>query len=162
MILITFMGIIVGFEEEFMLKILALDPSGTGTTGICLINSQIILTEFQSVNWKEHLTFIKGLVETYQPNLLLYETTNYINSKGKDMTSLLKLIGAIESLAVKKIENILVHQVKDLKSKLFKKSQLISHLAFKYGQGWFYENKKISLHELDAFLVYQLWKERNG
>jgi hypothetical protein len=51
------------------------------------------------------------------------------------MTSLLKLIGAIESLAVKKIESILVHQVKDLKSKLFKKTQQIPQLTFKYGQG---------------------------
>jgi hypothetical protein len=50
MILITFMGIIVGFEEEFMLKILALDPSGTGTTGVCLIDGQIILSEFKSAN----------------------------------------------------------------------------------------------------------------
>jgi hypothetical protein len=78
------------------------------------------------------------------------------------MTSLLKLIGAIESLSVKRIENILVHQVKDLKSKLFKGAKLIPNLTFKYGQGWFYEQKKISLHELDAFLVYWLWKERNG
>jgi hypothetical protein len=101
-------------------------------------------------------------VETYQPDLLLYETTNYINSKGKDMTSLLKLIGAIESLAVKRIENILVHQVKDLKTKVFKGTKLIPNLTFKYGQGWFYLAKKISLHELDALLVYFLWKERNG
>jgi hypothetical protein len=38
MTLITFMEIIVGFgEEEFMPRILSIDPSGTGTTGICLI-----------------------------------------------------------------------------------------------------------------------------
>jgi hypothetical protein len=51
MILIIFMGIIVGYEdpkEVFMLKILSLDPSGTGTTGICLINGQITFQEFQS------------------------------------------------------------------------------------------------------------------
>jgi len=145
-----------------MLKILALDPSGTGTTGICLINHQTILTEFKSPHWKEHWTFIKGLVETYRPDLLLYETTNYINSRGADMTSLLKLIGAIESLPVEKTESILVHQVKDLKSKLFKGVKEIPSLKFKYGQGWFYLGQKISLHELDALLVYQIWKERNG
>jgi hypothetical protein len=44
------MGIIVGYEEVFMVKILALDPSGTGTSGVCLINQQIILTEFKSAN----------------------------------------------------------------------------------------------------------------
>ena len=94
--------------------------------------------------------------------MLLYETTNYINSKGKDMTGLLKLIGAIESLPVQKIESILVSQVKDLKGKLFKGTKNIPHLTFKFGSGWFYENQKISLHELDAFLVYHLWKERNA
>lgn len=156
------MEIIVGFEEVFMLRILSLDPSGTGTTGACLINQQITLQEFKSSAWKEHLTYIKGLVETYQPNLLLYETTNYINSKGKDMTGLLKLIGAIESLPVQRIESVLVHQVKDLKNKVFKNQVQIPPLTFKFGAGWFYEQQKISLHQLDAFLVYWLWKERNG
>jgi hypothetical protein len=70
--------------------------------------------------------------------------------------SLLKLIGAIESLPVQRIESILVSQVKELKSKLFKKQTQIPHLTFKPGQGWFYESQRISLHELDAFLVYWL------
>jgi hypothetical protein len=47
------MGIIVGYENPkkgaIMLKILALDPSGTGTTGICLINgSKITFKEVKS------------------------------------------------------------------------------------------------------------------
>jgi len=145
-----------------MLRILSIDPSGTGTTGVCLVNQRITLHEFKSSQWKEHLTYIKGLVETYQPNLLLYETTNYINSKGKDMTGLLKLIGAIESLPVPRIESILVSQVKDLKGKLFKKQSQIPSLEFKFGSGWFYEKQKISLHQLDALLVYQLWKTKNS
>lgn len=159
------MGIIVGSDSrkgEIMLRILSIDPSGTGTTGVCLVDKGIILREFKNSQWKEHWEFIRELVRNHQPNLLLYETTNYINSKGKDMTGLLKLIGAIESLPVEKIDSILVHQVKDLKSKLFKNQTSLPDLTFKPGQGWFYENKKISLHELDAFLVYQLWKERNA
>jgi len=50
MILLIFMGIIVGCEKEvFMLKILSLDPSGTGTTGICLIeDNKITFQEYQS------------------------------------------------------------------------------------------------------------------
>lgn len=157
------MEIIVGSGKkgEIMLRILSLDPSGTGTTGVCLISSQITLQDFKSPYWKEHLNFIKDLLQKENPSLLLYETTNYINSKGKDMTSLLKLMGAIESLPVQ-TESILVHQVKELKSKLFKKTQQIPYLEFKPGQGWFYESKKISLHQLDAFLVYWLWKEKNA
>jgi len=158
------MEIIVGSDAmkgEIMLRILSLDPSGTGTTGICLINQKITLQEFKSSQWKEHFGFLQKVVKDFQPNLLLYETTNYINSKGKDMTGLLKLMGAIESLPVEKIDSIFVHQVKDLKSKLFKKTKQIPDLTFKFGSGWFYEQKRISLHELDAFLVYHLWKEKN-
>ena len=145
-----------------MLRILSIDPSGTGTTGICLINQKLTLQEFKSSAWKEHVIFLQKVVKDFQPNLLLYETTNYINSKGKDMTGLLKLIGVIESLAVAKIESILVSQVKDLKGKLFKKQSQIPSLEFKFGSGWFYSEKRISLHQLDAFLVYQLWKTKNS
>jgi hypothetical protein len=52
MIWLIFMEIIVGFEESqkggVMFKILSLDPSGTGTTGICLINQKITFQECQS------------------------------------------------------------------------------------------------------------------
>jgi hypothetical protein len=51
MILITYTGIIAGYEElkgGIMFKILAVDPSGTGTTGICLINEKITFQEFQA------------------------------------------------------------------------------------------------------------------
>ena len=144
-----------------MLRILALDPSGTGTTGICLIKTSIVFQEFKSANWKEQAEYIAKIVKEWKPTVVLYENTNYINSKGKDMTGLLKLIGAIESLPVQRIENILVSQVKDLKGKLFKGVKKIPHLTFKLGQGWFYSKKRISLHELDAFLVYQLWKEKH-
>jgi hypothetical protein len=48
------MEIIVGFEEVVMLKILALDPSGTGTTGMFLRNlapnKPYAFSEFQSTN----------------------------------------------------------------------------------------------------------------
>jgi hypothetical protein len=49
MILLIFMGIIVGYEGGIMIRrILALDPSGTGTTGICLIDKKITFQEYQS------------------------------------------------------------------------------------------------------------------
>ena len=144
-----------------MLKILALDPSGTGTTGVCLINQKLTLQEFKSSVWKEHVVFLQKVVKDFQPDLLLYETTNYINSKGKDMTGLLKLLGAIESLPVR-TESILVSQVKDLKNKVFKNQVKIKDLKFKPGIGWLFKQKRISLHCLDALLVYQIWKEKGG
>ena len=163
------MEIIVGFEtkeEAFMVKILALDPSGTGTTGMFLRNltpdEPYVFSEFKSASWKEHVDFIKEIVEKWKPDLLLYENTNYLHQRQHSGTvNLLKLLGAIESLSVK-TESILVSQVKDLKSQLFKNQSQISGLEFKYGQGWFYKSQKISLHQLDAFLVYWLWKEKNA
>jgi len=140
-------------------KILAVDPSGTGTTGICLINQTITFQEFQAPDWKAHLTFIQGLIHQHQPQLLLYENTHYIHHKNQDSLGLFRLLGAIESLPIK-TEHILVNPVKELKKQLFKKTKLIPHLAFKFGSGWFYQTHKISLHQLDAFLVYWLWKDK--
>ena len=161
------MGIIVGCENlptkgEFMVKILSIDPSGTGKTGICLIEGKkITFHEVGSPNWKEHLTHIKGLIIIHQPTILLYETTNYINSKGKDMTSLIKLLGTLELLTDLSIP---VNQVKDLKAKLLAGTKQIPELTFKKGRGkgWMFKGQKISLHELDAYLVYWLWKEKGG
>ena len=77
MTLITFMEIIVGFgEEEFMPRILSIDPSGTGTTGVCLVDKAVSFHEFKSKDWKEHLTFIKDLLVKEKPALLLYENTH--------------------------------------------------------------------------------------
>ncbi len=155
------MGIIVGCEKEvFMLKILSLDPSGTGTTGICLIeDNKITFQEYQSPEWKKHHAFISQLAQAEQANLVLYETTNYINSQGKDMTSLIKLLGTLELLTDLSIP---VNQVKELKSKLLAGTKQIPELTFKKGRGkgWMFKGQKISLHELEAFLVYWLWKER--
>lgn len=148
-----------------MLKILSLDPSGTGTTGICLINgSKITFQQYQSPEWKHHYAFIQALTKDYQPNILLYETTNFIRIRGKDMTSLFKLLGVLEVLPVKKVESILVNQVKDLKAKLLKETRQIKDLTYHLGRGngWFYQAQKISVHQLDAFLVYWLWKEKNA
>ena len=146
-----------------MLRILSLDPSGTGTTGVCLVKTGIVFQEFKSANWKEHAEYIAKIVKEWKPTVVLYENTNYLHQRQHSGTvSLLKLIGAIESLPVQRIESILVSQVKDYKGKLFKGVKKIPHLTFKLGQGWFYSAKRISLHQLDAFLVYQLWKERNA
>ncbi|CAI2180303.1 14224_t:CDS:1 [Funneliformis geosporum] len=119
-----------------MLKILSLDPSGTGTTGICLINgSQITFKEFKSKVWKEHLTYLAQLNKTFQPQVILFEHTNYINSRGKDMTGLLKLLGALECLPLDHIESLPVHQVKELSKQLFKGTKKLPEIEFKPGRG---------------------------
>jgi hypothetical protein len=77
-------------------------------------------------------------VKELKPNLILYEHTNYINLKGKDMTSLFKLFGGIESLVylgVEEIKSVPVNQVKALKEKLFKGTKQIVGLEFAKGRG---------------------------
>ena len=125
---------------------------------------QTKFASFQSKDWKEHLAFLVKQVITLQPNLVFYEHTNYINLRGKDMTSLFKLFGGIESLVylgVEKIKTVPVNQVKALKDKLFKGTQQIPGLKFAKGRGkgWSLNQQKLNLHELDAWLVYWLGRE---
>ena len=143
-------------------RILALDPSGTGTTGIALMeNDQVIFKEFASPEWKEHWQTLIRLMEKFKPKVVLYESTNYIHSRGKDMTSLFKLLGGLESLGHS--EAIPVNQVKGFKQKLLKGTRTIPNLAYLVGRGkgWTYFGQRISVHQLEAYLVYWLWKAKN-
>ena len=117
-----------------MLRILALDPSGTGTTGIALMeNGRVIFQEFTNPNWQAHWQTLIGLMEEFKPKVVLYESTNYIHSRGKDMTSLFKLLGGLESLGHS--ESMPVNQVKGLKQKLLKGTKTIPNLAYSVGRG---------------------------
>jgi len=139
------------------LRILALDPSGTGTTGIALMeNDQVTFQEFTNPNWQAHWQNLIRLMEKFQPKVVLYESTNYIHSRGKDMTSLFKLLGGLESLGHS--EAIPVNQVKGLKQKLLKGTKTIPNLAYLVGRGkgWTYAGERISVHCLEAYLVYYL------
>ena len=144
------------------MRVLSIDPSGTGTSGMVFMEGeQTKFASFQSKDWKEHLAFLVEQVKTLQPQTILYEHTHYINLRGKDMTSLFKLFGGIESLVyfgIKEIKAVPVNQVKTLKDKLFKGTQQIPGLEFAKGRGkgWSLNQQKLNLHELDAWLVYWL------
>ena len=149
------------------LRVLAVDPSGTGTTGVYYWNGkQGNFHQYQDKDWREHYWFIRSLIEKYYPDILLYETTNFISLRGKDMTSLLKLLGTVEIITLPylalRTETIPVDQVKRLKSKLLKGEAQITGLEYKKGIGWHHNRKKISTHELDAYLVYWLWQTKLG
>jgi hypothetical protein len=106
-------------------------------------------------------------VKELEPDTILYEHTNFISLKGKDMTALLKLFGGIESLRYVypslgiKSASVAVNQVKSLKDKLLNGNKTIRGLKFAKGRGkgWSLNGKKINIHELDALLVYFLGKE---
>jgi len=119
-----------------MNKILSIDPSGTGTTGIYFKNGeQVEFSSYQAKDWQKHYNFIAALVKAYQPNVLLYEHTNFVRLRGKDMTSLFKLLGALEVLPVEQVKSVPVNQVKALKDQLFKGSKTITGLEFAKGRG---------------------------
>ena len=68
----------------------------------------------------------------------LYEHTNFISLKGKDMTSLLKLFGGLEVLPTgfrMQIETVPVNQVKELKKKLFLGKAQIEGISYSAGRG---------------------------
>jgi hypothetical protein len=85
------------------------------------------------------------------------------------------LFGAISSLIyifdfIKVIEQVQANQVKKLKSRIYNKELELENINFKAGRGggWVYlskeERTKLSKHQLDAYLIYQIWKlkiERN-
>jgi hypothetical protein len=79
------------------------------------------------------------MVKVYHPDILLFENTNFISLRGKDMTSLLKLLGTMETLSlpcsVLRIETIPVDQVKRLRSKLLKGEKVIAELKYQPGKG---------------------------
>ncbi|CAH1768079.1 5637_t:CDS:2 [Entrophospora sp. SA101] len=119
-----------------MNRTLSIDPSGTGTTGIYFRNGQ--QEEFNCYHdqdWQKHYEFIVSLVKVYQPNILLYESTNYVRLRGKDMTSLFKLLGALAVLPVEQIKGVPVNQVKTLKGQLLKGTKQIPGLEFAKGRG---------------------------
>src|ERR1043165_8599467 len=121
------------------LRILSVDPSGTGTTGMFFTyKNRQEFHHFQSKDLKEHLGFLAEQVQTLKPDLVIYEHTNFISLKGKDMTTLLKLFGAIEVLvylAGVKVVAVPVNQVKRLRGKLLKGEQSIAGLEYQPGKG---------------------------
>jgi hypothetical protein len=79
------------------------------------------------------------------PTYVIYENTNYINSKGKGMTSLFKMFGVLELLSIpgiikypssiEKFDNIPVDQVKSLRKRIFENKEKIPNLDYKVGRG---------------------------
>jgi hypothetical protein len=117
-------------------KILAIDPSGTGTTGIFYTNGQEQeFKEFKDIHWRNHYNFIVSSIKLYQPNLLLFENTNFINNRNKDSLNLIRLLGAMECLAVKEVKSINVLKVKEMTKLLFKGIIKIKDLQYLPGRG---------------------------
>ena len=140
---------------------MAIDPSGTGTTGIYFKNGEVEeFIEIKEKDWLKHYHFIASLVKVYQPNILLFENTNFIRIRGKDMTSLLKLLGSLEVMEIEKVKSVPVDQVKRLTKELLHGIKQVKEINYQKGRGkgWMYKNKRVSIHCLEAWLVFYLGK----
>lgn len=149
-------------------KYLSIDPSGSGTTGCVFYNEltkEYEFFNFISKNWQEHFNFLSQLCQEKKINVLIYENTNFIYGRQfAGSVNLFKLIGGIECLKyicpkIKQINNNLVKQVKDLYKKIIQGVFAIPELERKIGRkgGWFFQKKKINIHELDALLGLYLY-----
>ena len=151
------------------MKCLCIDPSGTGTTGMFFFGvngkSNYSFSEYKNKSWEEHLNFIIEVVGEHRPDIIIYENTTYIYGRQHQGTvGLYKLIGGIVALKyvfdfIQEINSVAVNQVKSFKDKLFRGQEQIEGLTCQVGRGkgWKYKRQKISLHQLDALVVYHLW-----
>lgn len=151
-----------------MKKKIFTDPSATGTTGICIVGSEITFLKFGNPDWEwqDHFKKIKELTIENSADQVVYEVNNSISTSNrtKHISRLFKLFGAIEVLTCflpVKVNSVPASQTQSLRKKIFHKKVGIAGLEFKKGLGWFYQGNKISVHELDAFLVYWIWKGNN-
>ncbi|MCE8169286.1 MAG: hypothetical protein I3273_04145 [Candidatus Moeniiplasma glomeromycotorum] len=149
-------------------KILTIDPSGNGITGWAFINErgEIEFGEFQATQWLEHLDYLIKLVRERKPQQIVYENTNYIHKRNSAGLGLFKLLGGIETfryLFATPVAFLPVSQVKQFYTRLYNNKEQIPLLTYKIGRGngWSYQGKRLSLHQVDAFLIYYIYKN-NG
>jgi hypothetical protein len=135
---------------------ISIDPGGK--TGIYYKNDKE--EEFIEINkgWKETYGEIKELVRERQIQQVIFEDTNYIHKRTKDGLNLFRLLGAIECLEVQQVKSINVLAVKKLTKQLLAGVKKIEEIEYKQGRGkgWMYKSKRISIHQLEAYLVYYL------
>lgn len=145
------------------MAIISIDPSGTGTTGIYFKNgNQEKFNQYKETDWRKHYQFIASLVKkAYQPTLLLFEDTNYIHKKTKDGLSLFRLLGALETLTIPQVGKVNVVKVKELTKQLFRGTIKIEEVSYEVGRGkgWIFKGQRVSLHQLEAYLVYYLFQK---
>ena len=138
-------------------KVLTIDPGGK--TGIYYQNEKE--EQFLEINqpWKETYKEIKELVKEKGIKQVIYEDTNYIHKKTKDGLNLFRLLGALEVLEVEKVSSVNVLKVKELTKQLLKGVKKLEGLEYKQGRGkgWMFKGERVSIHCLEAYLVYWLF-----
>jgi len=129
-----------------------------------MVGSEITLLKFENKDWKEHFKRIIDLVKENSIDLIVCETATYVSTTSSDIRELIGLVGAIQVLPYffnLKVEVLPSDQTKRLRKKIIDKQKGIASLDYQRGKSWTYKNNNISVHELDAFLIYWIWKGNN-
>lgn len=153
-----------------MNKVIAIDPSGTGTTAI--YNNDLIMSgtkTFTSENWQEHYHFLVEEIKYGKYDTIIVETLTpkrIGNQATKHLINLAKLLGCLEEHF--KFANIVWVIASDTK-RLMKKlktmefgEQLYGIKKIKVGRAIKYraEFKDLTTHEIDSVAIYHIWKDK--
>jgi hypothetical protein len=141
------------------MTILALDPSGTSTTG-CFYFKNWSNWKIGSITGKNYLQQAKKLqilLKNLNPSILVYETSFWwkTNSAQKDLQELVYLNGVIGWLALEygcETKQILNHSVKEI----VKNGPAITGLQLQAKQ-WSFKNQAINEHERDALIAFWIY-----
>jgi hypothetical protein len=143
-----------------MTSLISVDPGGK--TGIYYRNGK--QEKFLEINkpWKETYGEIKELVKEKKINTVIFEDTNYIHKRTKDGLNLFRLLGALECLEVQQVQSVNVLKVKELTKQLLKGARKIKEIEYLpgRGKGWMFKSKRVSIHQLEAYLIYYLFVKK--
>ena len=138
--------------------ILALDPSGTSTTGyFYFVNwSKWEIGSIEGKNYLIQAKNIENLLKNLKPQVLVWETSYWWKSSQaqKDLQELVYLNGVVGWLAEQsgcESQRILNHSVKVVGNR-----QKIVGLE-QAENGWQFKGRVINVHERDALLVFWIY-----
>lgn len=153
-----------------MNRILALDPSGTSTTGIFLYEnwSTYKISSFTSENWLEQAKNLQELVKNEEVKIIACEIGNMWKRTGYTFhfDKLIKLVGVSEYLAHQEgieyvpIGNYLRKRWEDLAKEGKIKGLVCQKEQGKTGrpkQVWYFKEQKLNEHEKDAVLIFYIY-----
>ena len=143
------------------MRILALDPSGTSTTGYFYF-ANWSQWEIGSINGKNYLhqaKTLENLLKNKSVQVLIWETSFWwkTGKAQKDLQELVYLNGVLGWLAEQyscESKQVLNHSVKEVGNK-----QTIAGLE-RLENGWQFKGQPINIHERDALLVFWIYWTR--
>lgn len=153
-----------------MNKILALDPSGTSTTGIFLFEnwSNYQIFSFTDKNWLKQAKNLQKLVKKEEIKIMACEVNSLWKKTGYTyhFDKLIKLVGLTEYLANELgIEYVPVGNYYKNRWEREAKEGKIAGLIIKREKGktgrpkaqWYFKNQKLNEHEKDAVLIFYIY-----